>query len=276
MFFTPRFVERWRRLDRRGRIFPKGTGRRRTFELHRALREDRIVVVHLDFLLGLAHGACGVCVAERERNGGSATRGRRLGMPFSIRLGDRNPDGNRAPRRVGGGFVEPERDGRGTFGGSRRGTHRARVGGACVRLCGPHAARDARLDSWTIVTEPRHHRRHVFRFFQQKMRYLCMRIQSHETEMSEWSSVHFFRMPARTFLNFPEGPSSTPALRGGARRISSCDVADRSVARAPARVTLAPARAGQGRAVDRHRSLRRARCRGVAPARGHRARRLGA
>ena len=85
---------------------------------------------------------------------GGQRRGRRLGMPFSIRLGDRNPDGNRAPRRVGGGFVEPERDGRGTFGGSRRGTHRARVGGACVRLCGPHAARDARLDSWTrtVVT----------------------------------------------------------------------------------------------------------------------------
>ena len=74
-----------------------------------------------------------------------------MGMPFSIRLGNRNPDGNRAPRRVGGGFVEPERDGRGTFGGSRRGTHRARVGGACVRLCGSNAARDARLDSWTIV-----------------------------------------------------------------------------------------------------------------------------
>ena len=207
-FFTP-LRRAFRRLDR-PRIRPEGTGRRRTFELHRALREDRIVVVHLDFLLGLAHGACGVCVAERERNGGSATRGRRLGMPFSIRLGNRNPDGNRAPRRVGVGFVEPELDGRGTFGGSRRGTHRARVGGACVRLCGPHTARDARLDSWTIVTEPRHHRRHVFRFFQQKMRYLCMRIQSHETELSEWSSVHFFRMP-RERLNVSASTSEVPS-----------------------------------------------------------------
>ena len=83
---------------------------------------------------------------------GVSDAGRRLGMPFSIRLGNRNPDGNRAPRRVGGGFVEPELDGRGTFGGSRRGTHRARVGGACVRLCGSIAARDARLASWTIVS----------------------------------------------------------------------------------------------------------------------------
>ena len=189
---------------------------------------------------------------------GVSDAGRRLGMPFSIRLGNRNPDGNRAPRRVGGGFVEPELDGRGTFGGSRRGTHRARVGGACVRLCGSNAARDARLDSWT---KPRHHRRHVFRFFQQKMRYLCMRIQSHETELRIRMELSpLFSHAARTFRRqlqkFHLRRSSIFATRGGARRISSCDVADRSVARAPARVTLAPARAGQGRAVDRHRSLR--------------------
>ena len=156
---------------------------------------------------------------------------------------------------MGGGFVEPERDGRGTFGGSRRErTVRASAGPACVSVGRtPRETRVSTRGRGRLSREPRH-RRHVFRFFQQKMRYLCMRIQSHETELSEWSSVHFFRMPARTFLHFPEVPSSTPALRGGARRILSCDVADRSVARAPARVTLAPARAGQGRAVDRRRS----------------------
>jgi len=47
------------------------------------------------------------------------------------------------------------------FRGITRGTHRARVGGACVRLCGPHAAETrvscrGRLSRESLVTDRRH------------------------------------------------------------------------------------------------------------------------
>jgi len=89
---------------------PDRTRRVRTLEFDRALREDSIVVVRLEFLLGLTHGGYGVCRSER----GAWTRedqrrvGRRL-EAFSIRLGNRNPE-NPATRVARVGSVRCERE----------------------------------------------------------------------------------------------------------------------------------------------------------------------
>lgn len=59
-----------------------------------------------------------------------------MGMPFSIRLGNRNPGENGAARRVGGGFAKPyARRSFGVFEGSRGvRTVRASAGPACVSV----------------------------------------------------------------------------------------------------------------------------------------------
>lgn len=181
---------------------------------------------------------------------GVSDAGRRLGMPFSIRLGNRNPDGNRAPRRVGGGFVEPELDGRGTFGGSRRGTHRARVGGACVRLCGSNAARDARLDSWT---KPRHHRRHVFAFSNKKCG-TCVCVSSlTKQNYPNGAQSTFFACRANVSASTSEVPSSTKFhLRNAWWRASHLELrCRRSVGRTRPRARHPRARARGARAGGR-------------------------
>lgn len=193
-------------------------------------------------------------------------------MPFSIRLGNPNPDEKRASCRVGGGFVKPEGDGRDILGESRGSTHPTRVGEACVRLCGLHAAELTRLDSWndcpkSLVTTAAT----FFRFLDRTCDAVCVfSIANQEiwTQAQSYKKVATVArcLPLDSLVKLqsradfpalkPSSSLSTSALRGRARRISSSDGVDRSVTRALARVTLANARAGQGWSVDRHRTLR--------------------
>lgn len=183
---------------------------------------------------------------------GVSDAGRRLGMPFSIRLGNRNPDGNRAPRRVGGGFVEPELDGRGTFGGSRRGTHRARVGGACVRLCGSNAARDARLDSDEASSPPPPKR---FLLFPTKNAVLVYAypVSRNRTTYPNGAQSTFFACRANVSASTSEVPSSTKFhLRNAWWRASHLELrCRRSVGRTRPRARHPRARARGARAGGR-------------------------